>query len=91
MGHIDKMTTSERHDTMIDYTYTITARLPELGGGWRLRLLVDGIEDGGGVFPFEYDTEGAYDEAEGVAEEWLASKPPQRHLVELFETNAAST
>ena len=80
---------------MIGYTYTITARPVELGGGWRLRLLVDGIEDGGGVFPSEYDTEqalqDAYDDAEGVAEEWLASKPPQRHLVELFATNAVST
>lgn len=33
------------------YTYTIESRPPELGGGVRLRLLKDGEEVGGGVFP----------------------------------------
>lgn len=33
------------------YSYEITPRPSELGGGWRLRLLEDGEEVGGGVFP----------------------------------------
>jgi hypothetical protein len=33
------------------YSYEIEPRTPELGGGWRLRLLEDGEEVGGGVFP----------------------------------------
>jgi hypothetical protein len=37
------------------YSYTITPRPAELGGGWRLRLLEDGEEVGGGVFPVEQD------------------------------------
>jgi len=32
-------------------TYEITPRPAELGGGWRLRLLENGEEVGGGVFP----------------------------------------
>ena len=34
-------------------SYEINPRLTELGGGWRLRLLEDGEEVGGGVFPVE--------------------------------------
>ena len=34
-----------------DYAYSITSRSDTLGGGWRLRLLDDGEEVGGGVFP----------------------------------------
>lgn len=33
------------------YHYEITPRPSELGGGWRLQLLDDGEEVGGGVFP----------------------------------------
>lgn len=33
------------------HAYTITPRLLEVGGGWRLRLLEDGEEVGGGAFP----------------------------------------
>jgi hypothetical protein len=33
------------------YSYEITPRPVELGGGWRLRLLIDGEEIGGAVFP----------------------------------------
>ncbi len=36
---------------MSQYTYAIDPRPPDLGGGWRLRLLQDGAEVGGGVFP----------------------------------------
>jgi hypothetical protein len=39
------------------YSYEITDRAPELGGGWRLRLLEDGEEVGGGVFPIVADPE----------------------------------
>jgi hypothetical protein len=35
----------------MQYSYEITPRLAELGGGWRLQLLEDGAEVGGGVFP----------------------------------------
>lgn len=37
------------------YSYEITQRPAELGGGWRLRLLEDDTEVGGGVFPAEPD------------------------------------
>jgi hypothetical protein len=33
------------------YDYEINPRPAELGGGWRLRLLENGQEVGGGVFP----------------------------------------
>jgi hypothetical protein len=33
------------------YGYEISPRPAELGGGWQLRLLQDGVEVGGGVFP----------------------------------------
>jgi hypothetical protein len=35
------------------YSYEINPRPAELGGGWRLRLIEDGEEVGGGVFPLE--------------------------------------
>lgn len=39
-------------------SYEINPRPAELGAGWRLRLLEDGEEVGGGVFPAEegFDT-----------------------------------
>lgn len=43
------------------YTYEIDPRPDELGGGWNLRLLHDGIGVGGGVFPV------VVDEAAGIA------------------------
>ncbi|WP_208281713.1 hypothetical protein [Massilia oculi] len=33
------------------YAYEISPRPAELGGGWQLRLIKDGVEVGGGVFP----------------------------------------
>lgn len=33
------------------HSYEILSRPSELGGGWRLQLLEDGEEVGGGVFP----------------------------------------
>lgn len=35
----------------MSYSYEIKPRLAELGGGWKLALLQDGLEVGGGVFP----------------------------------------
>jgi len=36
---------------MTTYSYEILPRAADVGGGWRLRLLEDGDEVGGGVFP----------------------------------------
>jgi len=36
---------------MTHYRYEITPRAAELGGGWRLMLIEDDLEVGGGVFP----------------------------------------
>jgi hypothetical protein len=35
----------------MNYSYEITPRSADLGGGWRLRLLENDEEVGGGVFP----------------------------------------
>lgn len=94
------------------YAYEIDRRAAELGNGWRLRLLEDGEEVGGGVFPpaaeesaqegmdwwngigeperahwlevaasagtadawLAYRLAEAYDDAQGVAQDWLASR-----------------
>jgi hypothetical protein len=63
------------------YTYEITPRPVELGGGWRLRLLEDSVEVGGGVFPpvegiddAEEALQAAFDDAEGEAYDWLDSR-----------------
>lgn len=60
------------------YNYEISPRPLEVGGGWRLRLLEDGEEVGGGVFPPVDDIEdanealqAAFDDAEGEAYAWL--------------------
>jgi hypothetical protein len=37
------------------FSYEITPRPVDLGDGWRLRLLEDGEEVGGGVFPIVQD------------------------------------
>jgi hypothetical protein len=44
--------TSARHD------YEILPCSAEAGGGWKLRLLTDGVEVGGGVFPVMIDQGG---------------------------------
>lgn len=63
------------------YSYEITPRPDELGGGWRLRLLEDGVEVGGGVFPPDDASEtpkdalqAAFDDAESEAYAWLDSR-----------------
>ena len=46
----------------------IRPRPPELGGGWRLRLLANGDEVGGGVFPSAPDDPGGLEShAEALA------------------------
>jgi len=37
------------------YSYEINPRPVELGGGWKLRMIEDGEEVGGGVFPVPAD------------------------------------
>jgi hypothetical protein len=64
------------------FSYEITPRPVDLGGGWRLRLLEDGVEVGGGVFPpmtedFDDPAEAlqaAFFDAEGEAYDWLDSR-----------------
>lgn len=70
------------------YSYEITPRPVALGGGWRLRLLENGEEVGGGVFPLsaylspfpatddasEMADKAAYEDASGEAAEWLDSR-----------------
>lgn len=57
------------------FSYLITPRAAHAGGGWRLQLLEDGLEVGGGVYPVNEDTtsDDAHLEAMDDAEAWLAS------------------
>jgi hypothetical protein len=58
-------------------SYQINPRSPELGGGWRLQLLEDGEEVGGGVFPAEDNQimrDEAYEDALAEATTWLATR-----------------
>ena len=56
-------------------TYQIDPRPPELGGGWTLKLLEDGEEMGGGVFPpvpsDAPDFDQAYQDAIEEGENWM--------------------
>ncbi|TCP07374.1 hypothetical protein EV683_1451 [Crenobacter luteus] len=76
---------------MTDYGYEIEPRPADLGGGWRLRLLENGEEVGGGVFPLspylsafpatdetnerEMAAKVAYEDALAEASAWLATRP----------------
>lgn len=62
------------------FTYNILPRPASLGGGWRLYLLEDNVEMGGGVFPPAEGIEGtkealkaAFEDAEAEAQAWLNS------------------
>jgi len=63
------------------YTYEISRRSASVGGGWLLRLLDNGEEVGGGVFPpinglrLDLALAAARDDAETEAEAWLSSRP----------------
>jgi hypothetical protein len=67
---------------MTTYRYEIEPRPLDLGGGFRLRLLEDGEEVGGGVFPLaeypESDREEAgkraFTDAQDEAIRWMASR-----------------
>lgn len=68
---------------MPEYSFEIVSRPFELGGGWRLRLLEDGEEMGGGVFPLAEYAQGdgeksalkrALTDAMDEADAWLASR-----------------
>ena len=69
----------------MEYTYDILLRPDDLGGGWRLRLLQDGEEVGGGVFPVSWNVivagmtpaealADAFADAEAEAYDWLDSR-----------------
>jgi hypothetical protein len=65
----------------VNYSYEILPRPVDLGSGWRLRLLEDGTEIGGGVFPPVEGIEdpkealqAAFDDAESEAYAWLDSR-----------------
>jgi hypothetical protein len=60
----------------MSYSYEIKPRPAELGGGWKLTLLQDGQEVGGGVFPvLENDPQAGMDWWNGCSEQerahWL--------------------
>ena len=66
----------------MQFTYEIIPRAVELGGGWRLRLLENSVEVGGGVFPprnefedAEKALQAAHEDAEWEAYVWLESQP----------------
>ncbi len=61
---------------MITYAYEINPRPAEIGGGWCLRLIENGQDVGGGVFPITGDvTEGdAYSDALSEAAAWMESR-----------------
>ena len=65
------------------YAYSITSRPDALGGGWQLRLLDDGEEVGGGVFPpvegiddAQEALQAAHDNAMDEALDWMNSHSP---------------
>lgn len=62
-------------------SYEIMPRSDHLGGGWRLRLLEDNEEVGGGVFPpvegiedAKEALQAAFNDAEGEAYAWIDSR-----------------
>jgi len=82
------------------YNYEILPRPVELGGGWRLRLLEDGVEvGGGGVFPPVDHAENESDalklahfDVEDEAYAWLSSRetaPADPNAQELQRRRAA--
>lgn len=65
---------------MPEHRFEIEPRPINLGGGWRLRLLEDDTEVGGGVYPPEPDlgitSDDAHADALEAGETWLASVAP---------------
>lgn len=65
----------------MEFSYEIILRPDALGGGWQLRLLENGEETGGGVFPpvkgIEHPKEAlqaAFEDAEAEAYTWLDTR-----------------
>lgn len=63
------------------FSYEIKPRTDDLGGGWRLHLLENGVEMGGGVFPpvegiedAEQAKQAAYNDALEEACHWLETR-----------------
>ena len=50
-----------------DRSYAIDPRPAELGGGWRLKLMINGKEHGGGVFP-----PGGWADAMSEGKSWIS-------------------
>lgn len=55
--------------TGMERSYEIVPRPAAVGGGWKLVLLEDGEEAGGGVFPAAED---AYEDAMNQGQEWAS-------------------
>lgn len=54
------------------HTYEVEPRPEILGGGWRVRLLEDSEEVGGGVFD-------CFDDAQELAEDWISTRTPEKY------------
>lgn len=63
--------------------YAIAPRPADLGGGWKLTLLEDGEEAGGGVFPI-------FDEAPQIGMNWWNALTEQERAHWLAEANSAT-
>lgn len=65
-------------ENVMSCMYEVDPRPKKFGGGWRLRLLEDGLEVGGGVFiPTDTTKEAnvmAYSDAIAEGEGWLATR-----------------
>lgn len=81
-----------KHTIGRHFSYMVTPRHQEAGGGWRLYLLENGTEVGGGAFPSEEgsDEYEAYLDATGQGEQWLLScaLAGENRAVTLQETQA---
>ena len=67
----------------MNYHYEIQSRPAELGGGWRLRLLENGVEVGGGAFPADPNAEAQA----GI--EWFNNLSMQERTQWLDKANSA--
>lgn len=63
-------------------SYKITPRAPELGGGWKLTLLEDDEEAGGGVFPL-------HEESPHVGIAWWNALPVEERAFWLVKAASA--
>lgn len=71
----------------MNYTYEIKPRPVELGSGWRLRLLENDKEVGGGIFPPPSEItdsadalQAAFEDAEQTAYDWLDAREEQKEI-----------